>query len=434
MKLEGSARLAFWQGVTAATLLVGYAAYYICRSNLSVAAPLIVKELGPGGVDKRTIGLIASAGVLAYAIGKLVNGVLGDFLGGRFQFLLGMGGAIAATVWFGLSAGVALFVGAWVLNRFMQSAGWVGLVKVASQWFSADRYGTVMGILSLSFLFGDAAGRVILGLFLSRGAGWREVFFAAAACLALAAVATFFLLKPSPEVLGLPAPAVNPRNVYGSGGDRPVPEGLRDVLLPYLVRPAFWYVCVLSFGLTLIREAFLAWTPLYLVEAFGIDEGSAAQKSALFPFLGGISVIAVGLLSDRRGTANRMRVALPFLCLATVSLLLVGQIQGPGSETLGLVLISATALFLIGPYSLLAGAIALDLGGRRGSSTAAGLIDCAGYLGGVLSGYALGSLVQARGWSAAFLSLTAVAALTTVVAFLYCGREFPPPGEDAGAR
>jgi hypothetical protein len=42
------------------------------------------------------------------------------------------------------------------------SAGWGGLVKVASHWFSSRRYGTVMAVLSLSFLFGDAIGRIIM--------------------------------------------------------------------------------------------------------------------------------------------------------------------------------------------------------------------------------------------------------------------------------
>ena len=37
-----------------------------------------------------------------------------------------------------------------------------------------------MGVLSLSFLFGDAAGRLWLGALVSHGAGWRAVFVAIA--------------------------------------------------------------------------------------------------------------------------------------------------------------------------------------------------------------------------------------------------------------
>src|SRR5664279_5364162 len=34
-----------WQAITFITLWVGYAGYYVCRSNLSVAGPLLQKEL-----------------------------------------------------------------------------------------------------------------------------------------------------------------------------------------------------------------------------------------------------------------------------------------------------------------------------------------------------------------------------------------------------
>ena len=68
--------------------------------------------------------MIASAGALAYALGKFVTGVAGDFVGGRTMFLLGMIGAAVATAWFGLSSGMTFFVIAWAFNRLVQSAGW----------------------------------------------------------------------------------------------------------------------------------------------------------------------------------------------------------------------------------------------------------------------------------------------------------------------
>jgi OPA family glycerol-3-phosphate transporter-like MFS transporter len=81
--------------------------------------------------------------------------------------------------------------------------------------------------------------------------------------------------------------------------------------------------------------------------------------------------------------------------------------------------IIGVAFWLLGPYSLLAGAVALDFGGRRGSATAAGLIDTAGYLGAVLSGFAVGRIVETSGWPSAFRALAAVAAATLMAALAY---------------
>ena len=53
-----------WQWITAGSLFTGYAAYYICRSNLSVATPLLMAEYADRGLTKEGMGLIASGGMI----------------------------------------------------------------------------------------------------------------------------------------------------------------------------------------------------------------------------------------------------------------------------------------------------------------------------------------------------------------------------------
>jgi OPA family glycerol-3-phosphate transporter-like MFS transporter len=293
------------------------------------------------------------------------------------------------------------------------------LVKIAAHWFEPARYGRVMAVLSLSFLFGDAAGRFLLGQLMAKGFGWRAVFFASAATLGLIAAASWALLRNSPEDIGLPAPPVSDANLFGEAGAASAPSSIGDLLNPFLRSPSFWAVCAVSLGLTLIRETFNAWTPTYLVDVYGLSHADAAQKSSLFPLLGGVSVLIVGRLSDRAGPSTRLIVTLPLLTAAAIALGLIGSPIALQNQMAGLVLLGVVAFFLIGPYSLLAGAMAIDLGGRRGSATAAGLIDSAGYLGGVLSGWAVGALAERAGWAAAFRALAMVAAGATAAAIVY---------------
>ena len=130
--------------------------------NLSVASTLIVADSSLG-VGSTTIGAIASAGVLAYAVGKPFTGMAGDVLGGRRMFVAGMWATVAATVAFGVSTGAAMLTASWIANRFVQSAGWGALTKLVAQWFEPSRHGQVIAVLSLSYLFGDAAARLVLG-------------------------------------------------------------------------------------------------------------------------------------------------------------------------------------------------------------------------------------------------------------------------------
>ena len=66
--------------------------------------------------------------------------------------------------------------------------------------------------------------------------------------------------------------------------------------------------------------------------------------------------------------------------------------------------------------SVMDGAIALELGGTRGASTAAGLIDTAGYLGALLSGVAIGAAAEAQGWHVSLRWLGAIMIGAAVVA------------------
>ena len=167
-------------------MVMGYSGYYLCRSNFSVALPLIIQEMGIKGIApdaaKIQLGFIASLGVLAYAIGKFVSGGLSDFLGGRRTFLGGMAGSVLFTAVFALSGTMPLFTLAWIGNRAVQSLGWVGMVKISSRWFSFSSYGTVMGIISLSYLFGDAASRQFMAILIGHGVGWRRICRQQACC------------------------------------------------------------------------------------------------------------------------------------------------------------------------------------------------------------------------------------------------------------
>ena len=412
--------LSRWQFRTGLSLFVGYSAYYLCRSNLAIAAPLLIREFAGQGLNKEVMGRIASVGVLFYAAGKVVNGVLGDFLGGKKIFLLGMVGAVVATVAFGLGQGVAVFFGAWAVNRLVQSMGWAGLVKTTANWFSYHSYGKIMGLLSLSYLFGDIVAKLLLGQLLVLGLGWRGLFMAAAAVLAVVALVSGFALKSTPESLGLPAPPTRPNGLFAgpaaAAADRPASLG--SLLRPYLQSRSFRLVLVLSFGLTALREAFSFWVPTYLVEAAHLSEGAASQYSALYPLFGMVSILGAGYLSDTWLRGQRGPLILAACGLLVPVLLLMTRPAGTG--VLPLLLISLTGLLLLGPYSFLAGAMALDAGGRQGAATAAGLVDAVGYGGATLALWLTGSLAEHLGWGGAFLALALLAAATAGAALVFC--------------
>jgi OPA family glycerol-3-phosphate transporter-like MFS transporter len=415
-------RLNRWQGITLASLFVGYTGYYVCRSNLSVAAPILLAEFADSGLTKDRLGAIQTAGLLFYVIGKLSNGVLGDYLGGRRLFLIGMVASSLCTVIFGLSSGIAMFAIAWAANRFFQSMGWGAMVKTAGCWFPYRLHATVMGILAVSYLLGDAAGRLYLGWFLEAGIGWRGLFGVAAASLYSLAIICFFTLRGTPRDIGEQEPAANPINVFGETDAGTASVSFWQLLGPLLGNPTFWIVCIMNAGLTLIRETFNFWIPTYLTEVTAATPAQAALSSTIFPFVGAWSALLAGLASDRLKGRHGL-VAFPSLVVLIGSLWLLASASLEGRPNLALVLLGGVSFFLMGPYSFCSGVMSLDLGGKRGSATAAGLIDGAGYFGALASGWGVGRIAQEYGWATAFHALAYIAGLVAVAAAIYWWRQ-----------
>ena len=374
-------------------LIVGYSGFYLCRSSFSVAKPLLLDAFP--SLDKAKLGFIASVATFLYAIGKLIHGPLADRIGGKPLFLYGMLGAIGFSMLFGLG-GPPMFLIAWAGNKFVQSSGWVGMVRIISQWTKRQKYGRVMALVSLSYLFGDFASRLLLGYWVKQGVGWAGLFEYSAIGLGMIFVPVVLLLRERPEFPVISQQLEESRSVPSK---------------PIFQRPEFWMVCALSFCVTLLRETFNEWTPTYLKEFAHLSEGDAGQASSLFPLFGGISVLVVGYLSDQIAQANspmrRLAIIPAGLMISAVLLAILGFVPNlPAGAVVALV--GAIAFALIGPYSLLAGATSLDFGGGKNAATAAGWIDGIGYFGGIISGLGIGEIAQKWGWAAAMGSLAGV--------------------------
>jgi OPA family glycerol-3-phosphate transporter-like MFS transporter len=397
-------------------LFAGYAACYYCRADLSVATPLLAEELARHGLSHGEalirIGSISSLGVAAYAFGKLFLTGLGDYWGGRRNFLLGLGGAAVFTLLFAGAGSFPVFTAAWLGNRLTQSVGWAGLIKVSSKWFNYSSYGSIIGILSVSYLLGDALARQQMGALIAHGYGWRALFLFAAIVAAAMLLANALWLRESRVDAGFREATPNPLNLFAAAESRPA--GIGALLLPLLRSRAFLLVCLLSFACTIIRETFFTWTPVYLRDHLGYSMSHAATMSALFPGVGAVSVLLAGWLSDRFGLNGRSLLLFLGLTATAAALLLLRSLH-PGTA-LPLVAIGLVAFCLLGPYSYLGGAIALDFGGKQASATSSGIIDGIGYAGGVLAGDSVARLAVAYGWNGVFVTLAAVSGVAALSA------------------
>ncbi|MBX3199825.1 MAG: MFS transporter [Labilithrix sp.] len=454
-------------------LLVGYAAFYLCRANVEPALNLLAID---HGYDNEELGVVMAIALGAYAVGKLVLGPLADLWGGKRIMVAALVAsalvslAIAASDAprrFGAGAGLVVVGALVVANRFVQAGGWGGLVHVVGVTYGPSRRGTIMGILSTSYDVGNVLALVLSAALVEAGAGWRALFVVNP-LIVLAVALVVHLALPVPrsrataaaraartdeatdttgeagEAHARPAATSDSASPAGDAGSVPASAGpdarLADIALRLAGQPAFWFAAGLSFLLTFVRAGFMTWTPRFLYEVSVAANAPSATsssiaKSAFFGVAGIIGSVVTGRISDRLGPGRRapvMTASLALLVGCTLALAHAG-VTSPFVATAG---VAACGLFLLGPYSLLAGAVSLDVASpartgappseakpdTRGAATAAGFIDAVGYVGASLAALVLGSVSKRAGWTAAFDVVAVVAGLALLLAWTWSRR------------
>ncbi|MFC5997071.1 MFS transporter [Pseudonocardia hispaniensis] len=157
---------------------------------VGIAAPSIETELGGGST---MIQWIAAGYTLAYAVGLITGGRLGDRYGRRRVFLLGLVGFVAMSALCGLAVSPAMLVTCRILQGL---AGAVlipqgfGIIKAT---FPPRELGAAFGAFGPAMGLAAVGGPILAGMLIGwdvGGAGWRTVFLInvpiGLACLALA--------------------------------------------------------------------------------------------------------------------------------------------------------------------------------------------------------------------------------------------------------
>jgi sugar phosphate permease len=391
-----------WRVVGA--LVLGYIGVYLCRKNLSVAVPLLQEAFG---ATKAEVGRIASVGTLAYAAGKWLNGPLVDRLGGRRSFLI----SLLSVALFGaagaFSPGLGVLALMYGANRYVGSASWGAMLKLVPSWFRARATGTAVGVLSLSYLGGGALATLLARQILGYGGGYRAVMGVPSIFLAAILAVCFFMVR------------AGPRGDAGESKGAPKEEqaALATALAALFRQRQFLVTCALSFTLTLMRESFNTWSVDFLVsiQAGKPSVMTAALQSTGFDLAGFPSILAAGVAYDRMRPERR-----PWLmagCLALLALV-VALLPGVAARSTGgaAALVALVGLLVYGPYSLLAGALAVESGGKAAAATAAGIIDGVGYVAGALAGVVLGKILDVGGYTLGFHLLAGVTVISAAIA------------------
>jgi OPA family sugar phosphate sensor protein UhpC-like MFS transporter len=406
-----------WQLIILVCMYLGYMSLMVCRNTAIVASPAMIADVELG-MDKASYGRMMSYHSAGGVLGKAVTGVAVDRFGGRAIFLLMIALTSLTTAGFGLASRFGVLAGLNMAGQAAKSGGWPAMAALIRSWYPPDQHGRVWGVISTSSRVGVMTATLFLGYLLSRGLPWRQLFMVSAGVGVAMMIVGFFLLKSSPESVGL-TPPVADGQIADEKPSHPL-DGLtfKQGLGVFIRSRRVWLISITMWFTTILMD-FLNYIPLFLAESLGLEPGQAGMAGTVFPAGCFVAVLAAGVLYDKLSHKRRVWVIGGLLFSGALSLsglwVLSGASVSPNTAYyLSLALIFYFGLAIAPAYYLPMSVFSISYGGPFCGFLIC-LFDIFGYAGAFGFNFFAGSYIQSHGWNPFLGFLIGVTVIATIL-------------------
>ena len=312
---------------------------------VNVAGPSLQRDLH---VSDAALQLIVGGYAFMYASGMVTGGRLGDLVGYRRMFMIGVASFAVASLLCGLAQSPAELVGARLLQGLTGAAMVPQVLALITATFPAPERSRALAWFGVTMGLAFVSGQILGGLLLQAdvlGLGWRAIFLVNVPVGAAALIAAALVV---PRARGHRRPRLDPPGAAG------VSASVALALVPLTLGhdegwPAWTWACLAAcvpvFALTLAWERRLTRRggeplldlPLFRDRAFS---AGAALNFALVFFFGSFMFVLTLLLQDGLGQSPLRAgleagpLALAFTTMSILGPRLAARL-GPRSITLG---------------------------------------------------------------------------------------------------
>ena len=422
---------------------LGYAAYYLVRKNLSLAAPGMIEE---GIVDKAGVGIAMSAVSIAYAFSKFIMGSISDRSDARKFLVVGLILSALTMIGVGLvpfganqAFNVTLIFIFMLLVGWLSGMGWPPCGRVMAYWFSQNERSFKMSLWNTSHTLGSGSLGLLMtfGLFIFGILGieqaWRAAFIVPASVALLLAIFCWWALRDTPQSCGLP-PIDEYRNDFSGvkakkGEEEKIP--FKTLFVEYIFKNKWiWMIALANAFVYMVRYGVGDWAPVYLQEMNIMTAKESNLAFALHNYAGIPGTIICGWISSKffKGRCAPPNIIfMGAVLLGTVVYWQAGNLAAlMATEPAAISALTKTFVYfgliligfcIYGPVALVT-VQALNLVPKNAVGTAAGFVGLSGYAFGsaVLANILMGFVAEHAGWNTTFILLSAA----SLMAMLLC--------------
>jgi MFS transporter, ACS family, D-galactonate transporter len=385
---------------------------YIDRASLSIAMPLISKDLH---IDAAVTGVILSSFGWTYALMQLPGGWLVDKLKPRKVVtgsLLGWGVIEGLT---GLASGVASLIGMRMLLGVFEGPVQNGANASLTRWLRKSEHARGSTLVDGGGPLGTAfGGLLVTGLIVWLGT-WRLAFAGVGLITVLIGVAAWFFMRDNPATHPMITREEADYLAKGEAENGAEPQARGSALRYFRFRSA-WLLLIAFFGYDAVVYGLLTWAPSYVSEVQHVSFGITGLWTFVIFGAGFVGELIAGQVADRwiRSGASANLVLRTLLGLAglgvAVAIILVNTVSTPAAAIL---LISLANFFL--RWGGLYWSVPARLASTQHVGRLSGAMNFSGNVAGILAPILVGVIVQVTGSFVGVFIMFAIAGLLMAV-------------------
>lgn len=404
MKLSRNAKNAV---IIGALCSVAYLAVYIARNMLSAVTPEILEA---GLLTKEFLGTLSSAYFIFYAIGQLINGIIGDRI--KAVYMISIGLFMAGVT--GFLFPILISSGVWLVILYGMTGFFLSMIYAPMTRVVAESTEPIHAVrCSLGYTFASFFGSPVAGI-CAAAFVWQSAFNVSSLSLVVMAVVCYILFVVF-EKRGI----VKYGTAKAVGGSNAAPAGLGEKAGVLVHHDILRYSAV-SILTGIVRTAVLFWMPTYFNEYLGYSPEEAALIFTVATLvISSNSFIAVWLY-ERLGRRQYPSLLILF-GVSLLAFVLTFLVKSPVANIVFLVL---ALIGSNGASSILWSVYCPSLTDTGMVSSATGFLDFLSYMAAAIATAVFGNIVSYVGWDNLILIWTALALLGVAVSVTYGKRAF----------
>ena len=384
---RASVKPSAYRWVVFCLLAFGYLLVYFHRLCPAVVALDMQADLQTSGA---LLGFLAAAYFYPYALMQLPSGLLSDSWGPRKTITVFFALAGAASIFLGMVGTLRLAILARILVGLGVAMLFVPTMKIMTHWFKPEEFARMTGILmAVGGLGAYTASRPLA--WLSDKIGWRGSFVAIGAVTLVVAVAIWFLVRNTPQDMGLPAINQPAKDFPGKTATIGLAQGMKMVLSS----GSFWILASWFFFSFSIFFSFGGlWGGPYLMHVYGLSKAEAGNILGMLALAMIVGSPFLSWLSDKVFRSRKKVIVLASIITLGLTIPLAFFTDGMNRPALYLL------CFLLGLFNsavvVVAFTSAKELFPVEIAGTSVGLANLFPFLGGAVAPPILGAILEAH--------------------------------------